>query len=76
VGEAAHEFNAASRAVDWHATGKAPSALADGRDRDRVVFRAINAFHEAAQVDLGVGGSFERRSPPRARPIVAACSRK
>jgi hypothetical protein len=71
VVEAAHEFNAASRAVDWRATGKTPGTLADGRERNPTVFRAINAFHEAARVDLGVGGSFERRGPPGAGPAPA-----
>ncbi|WP_031519797.1 hypothetical protein [Streptomyces sp. NRRL F-5123] len=55
--EAAHTLNAASRAVDWQATGKQPGTLADWRDRNREVFAAINAFHESARVDLGVSGS-------------------
>jgi hypothetical protein len=55
--EAAHTLNAASRAVDWQATGKQPGTLADWRNRNREVFAAINAFHEAARIDLGVTGS-------------------
>ncbi|MFI0940937.1 hypothetical protein [Streptomyces sp. NPDC021020] len=55
--EAAHDLNAASRAVDWQATGKQPGTLTDWRDRNREVFAAINAFHESARVDLGVSGS-------------------
>jgi hypothetical protein len=55
--EAAHDLNAASRAVDWQATGKQPGTLSDWRNRNREVFTAINAFHEAARVDLGVSGS-------------------
>ncbi|WP_329177117.1 hypothetical protein [Streptomyces sp. NBC_01477] len=55
--EAAHDLNAASRAVDWQATGRTPGTLDDWRDRNRAVFAAINTFHEAARVDLGVSGS-------------------
>lgn len=55
--EAAHDLNAASRAVDWQATGKQPGTLTDWRDRNREVFAAINTFHESARVDLGVSGS-------------------
>ncbi|MFI0718034.1 hypothetical protein [Streptomyces sp. NPDC021224] len=55
--EAAHDLNAASRAVDWQATGKQPGTLTDWRDRNREVFAAINAFHESARTDLGVSGS-------------------
>ncbi|MEC3995571.1 hypothetical protein VSR01_19375 [Actinacidiphila sp. DG2A-62] len=52
--EAAHNLNAASRAVDRHATGRTPGTLADGRERNRAVL--IDAFHEAARGDVGVSG--------------------
>ncbi len=39
------------------ATGRTPGTLDDWRDRNRAVFAAINTFHEAARVDLGVSGS-------------------
>ncbi|MFI1091848.1 hypothetical protein [Streptomyces sp. NPDC020917] len=55
--EVAHDLNAASREVDWQATGKQPGTLDDWRERNRAVFRCINALHEAARVDLGVSGS-------------------
>jgi hypothetical protein len=54
--EAAHNLNAASRAVDRHVTGRTPGTLTDGRERNRTVFRVINAFHEAARGDVGVSG--------------------
>jgi hypothetical protein len=62
--EAAHDLNAASRAVDWQATGKTPGTLTDWRDRNREVFAAINAFHEAARTDLGVSGSVTGETHP------------
>ncbi|WP_326611462.1 hypothetical protein OG949_19730 [Streptomyces scopuliridis] len=54
VVEAAHELHAAVRAIDWQATGKTEGTLEEWRERDRVAFRAINEFHEAARSDLGV----------------------
>ncbi|MFF7192615.1 hypothetical protein ACFZAM_02705 [Streptomyces sp. NPDC008079] len=57
VVEAAHDLNAAALAVDWQATGKTPDTLEAWRDRNRATFRAINAFHETARVDLGVSGT-------------------
>jgi hypothetical protein len=57
VVEAAHTLNAASLEVDWQAMGKTPGTLDDWRARNRAVFTAINAFHEAARTDLGVSGS-------------------
>jgi hypothetical protein len=51
VVEAAHDLNAASRAVDWHATGETSGTLTDWRDRNRAVFRAVNAVREATRVD-------------------------
>ncbi|SHK57178.1 hypothetical protein [Actinacidiphila paucisporea] len=62
--EAAHDLNAASRAVDWQATGKTAGTLDDWRDRNREVFAAINTFHEAARTDLGVSGSVTGESHP------------
>jgi hypothetical protein len=62
--ETAHDLNAASRAVDWQATGKQPGTLTDWRDLNRAVFRAINAFHEAARADLGVSGSVSGEAHP------------
>ncbi|MGW5351056.1 hypothetical protein ACWERV_11130 [Streptomyces sp. NPDC004031] len=62
--EAAHDLNAASRAVDWQATGKQPGTLTDWRDRNREAFAAINAFHESARVDLGVSGSVTGETHP------------
>ncbi|MFE4174195.1 hypothetical protein ACFRR7_19460 [Streptomyces sp. NPDC056909] len=56
VVEAAHELNAAALAVDWQATGKTAGSVEEWRERNRVVFREINQFHEAARVDLGVQG--------------------
>jgi hypothetical protein len=55
--EAAHDLNAVSLEVDWQATGRTVDTLDAWRDRNRAVFRAINAFHEAARSDLGVRGS-------------------
>jgi hypothetical protein len=54
--EAAHNLNAASRAVDRHVTGRTPGTLTDGRERNRTAFRAINAFPKAARGDVGVSG--------------------
>jgi len=62
--EAAHTLNAASREVDWQATGRTPGTLPDWRDRNRAVFRAINTFHEAARTDLGVSGTVTGDSHP------------
>ena len=57
VVEAAHHLNAVTLEIDWQATGKTPGTLDHWRDRNRAVFRAINAFHESARADLGVSGS-------------------
>ncbi|WUV81166.1 hypothetical protein OG552_17410 [Streptomyces sp. NBC_01476] len=62
--EAAHALNAASREVDWQATGRTPGTLGEWRDRNRAVFRAINDFHEAAREDLGVSGSVTGEAHP------------
>lgn len=70
--EAAHDLNAASRAVDWQATGKQPGTLTDWRDRNREVFAAINTFHEAARVDLGVAGSVTGANHPERGLLLPA----
>lgn len=62
--EVAHDLNAASREIDWQATGKQPGTLDDWRERNRAVFRCINGFHEAAREDLGVSGSVTGESHP------------
>ncbi|MFJ5607976.1 hypothetical protein ACIQCJ_01010 [Streptomyces sp. NPDC093221] len=64
VVEAAHNLNAAALAVDWQATGKTPDTLPTWRDRNRAVFRAINAFHEVAREDLGVSGTLTGDTHP------------
>lgn len=72
--EAAHALNAASREVDWQATGKTPGTLADWRTRNRTAFQAINAFHEAAREDSGRQGLGDGGVPPGARPVAAVGS--
>ncbi|MYS22583.1 hypothetical protein GA0115240_142320 [Streptomyces sp. DvalAA-14] len=64
VVEAGHNLNAAALEVDWQATGKTPGSLEHWRDRNRAVFRAINAFHQAARDDLGVSGSVVGETHP------------
>lgn len=64
VVEAAHDLNATTLEIDWQAMGKTPGSLDDWRARHRTVFRAINAFHEAARTDLGVSGSLTGESHP------------
>ena len=54
--EAAHNLNALAREIDWQADGDVHGSLEDWRDRNRAVFRAINAFHDSAREDLGVQG--------------------
>lgn len=66
VVEAAHDVNSIVFKVDWQATGKIDGTREDWRERNRAVFRVINAFHEAARVDLGVSGSVTgERHPDR-----------
>ncbi|MEU7132959.1 hypothetical protein [Streptomyces sp. NPDC046261] len=57
VVEAAHELNSVTLDVDWQAMGKITGSLEEWRARNRAVFGAINAFHDAARTDLGVTGS-------------------
>ncbi|MCT9092598.1 hypothetical protein N4G70_27565 [Streptomyces sp. ASQP_92] len=64
VVEAAHELNAFALSVDWQATGKVHGTLEEWRERNRAVFRSINAFHEAARADLGVTGSVSGEQHP------------
>jgi len=62
--EASHKLNAVGLQVDWQAMGKVTATLADWRDRNRAVFGAINAFHDAAREDLGVSGSVTGEQHP------------
>ncbi|MCM2393083.1 hypothetical protein [Streptomyces albipurpureus] len=57
--EAAHELNSAAHAIDWRAHGRTSGTLEEWRALHRTVFEAINRFHEAARVDLGVNGRFQ-----------------
>lgn len=64
VVEAAHTLNALALEVDWQASGKVHGSLEDWRERNRSVFRAINAFHDAAREDLGVQGQVRGGTHP------------
>ncbi|NBM17484.1 hypothetical protein GUY61_18050 [Streptomyces sp. GC420] len=64
VVEAAHQLNAAALQIDWQATGRVTGSLEEWRERNRVTFKEINEFHEAARVDLGVQGSLKDESHP------------
>jgi hypothetical protein len=64
VVEAAHALNALALEVDWQASGKVHGSLEDWRERNRSVFRAINAFHDAAREDLGVQGQVRGGTHP------------
>ncbi|MGW6461920.1 hypothetical protein ACWF94_39330 [Streptomyces sp. NPDC055078] len=64
VVEAAHDLNAVCLEVDWQAHGKVTGSLEEWRERNRAVFRSINAFHEAARSDLGVSGSVTGEQHP------------
>ncbi|MGW6743089.1 hypothetical protein ACWGDX_20575 [Streptomyces sp. NPDC055025] len=75
VVEAAHELNAAALAVDWQATGKTAGSLEEWRERNRVVFREINQFHEAARVDLGVQGKVTGDNHPE-RDLLLPSARR
>ncbi|MFE7131941.1 hypothetical protein ACFVIM_13860 [Streptomyces sp. NPDC057638] len=57
VVEVAHELNVMTLEVDWQANGKITGSLEEWRERNRVLFRQINVFHDAARDDLGVRGS-------------------
>ncbi|MEV7427077.1 hypothetical protein [Streptomyces sp. NPDC091212] len=72
VVEAAHELHAAVRAVDWQATGKVEGTLDEWRERNRVAFREINEFHEAARVDLGVQGKVTGENHPERDLLLPA----
>ncbi|MEU6000531.1 hypothetical protein ABZ837_22235 [Streptomyces sp. NPDC047197] len=64
VVEAAHSLNAVALKIDWQATGKVSGTLDEWRERNRAVFRAITAFHDAARQDLGVSGSVTGEQHP------------
>ncbi|MGX1975445.1 hypothetical protein [Streptomyces kronopolitis] len=63
--EAAHKLNEVALQLDWQANGKVTGTLAEWRDRNRIVFAAINAFHDAAREDLGVSGSVTGEQHPQ-----------
>ncbi|WP_165371788.1 hypothetical protein [Streptomyces sp. L-9-10] len=75
VVEAAHELHAAVRALDWQATGKTTGTLEEWRERNRVAFREINQFHEAARVDLGVQGKVTGENHPERDLLLPAARR-
>ncbi|OEU90785.1 hypothetical protein DB35_03655 [Streptomyces abyssalis] len=64
VVEAGHRLNAAVAEVDWQATGRTSGTLDEWRARNRAAFQAINNFHDAARVDLGVKGNVSGESHP------------
>ncbi|WP_139151354.1 hypothetical protein [Streptomyces sp. WMMB 322] len=64
VVEAGHRLNAAANKVDWQATGRESGTLAEWRAKHRAAFEAINQFHDAARVDLGVQGNVTGESHP------------
>ncbi|MFD5428098.1 hypothetical protein [Streptomyces sp. NPDC127084] len=76
VVEAAHELNAVALQVDWQATGKVAGALEDWRERNRATFRAINDFHEAARVDLGVDGRVSGERHPERDLLLPSAQRE
>lgn len=75
VVEAAHELHAAVRAIDWQANGKVTGTLEEWRERNRVAFRAINAFHESARADLGVQGRVTGEQHPERDLLLPAARR-
>lgn len=62
--EAGHELNTVLSEIDWQATGRITGTLEEWRERHRAAFRCINAFHEAARVDLGIQGSVTGEKHP------------
>ncbi|WSQ19991.1 hypothetical protein OG237_22540 [Streptomyces zaomyceticus] len=76
VVEAAHELNAVALQVDWQANGKVEGTLEEWRERNRAVFRAINAFHESARVDLGVDGSVSGEQHPERDLLLPSARRE
>ncbi|MDX3855052.1 hypothetical protein [Streptomyces sp. AK02-01A] len=76
VVEAAHELNAATVAIEWQATGKTVGTLEEWRERNRAGFRGINAFHEAARVDLGVQGNVSGEKHPERDLLLPAARRE
>ncbi|WP_233518333.1 hypothetical protein [Streptomyces corynorhini] len=75
VVEAAHELHARVRAIDWQATGRTTGTLEEWRDLNRDAFRQINAFHEAARVDLGVRGRVTGEIHPERDLLLPAARR-
>ncbi|WP_327368701.1 hypothetical protein [Streptomyces sp. NBC_01217] len=75
VVEAAHQLASAGAQVDWQAKGTAEGTLDDWRERNRVVFREINEFHEQARVDLGVQGSVKGEKHPERDLLLPPQSR-
>ncbi|MFF5567833.1 hypothetical protein ACFY6Y_24805 [Streptomyces sp. NPDC012829] len=75
VVEAAHELHAMVRAIDWQATGKTVGTLEEWRERNRAAFRGINAFHEAARVNLGVQGKVTGENHPERDLLLPAARR-
>ena len=57
--EHAHGVQKAVAAIEWQARGIVDDTLETWRGLHVAAFQAINRFHEAARVDLGVTGSFE-----------------
>ena len=57
--EHAHGVQKAVAAIEWQARGVVDDTLESWRGLHVAAFQAINRFHEAARVDLGVTGSFE-----------------
>ena len=76
VVEAAHDLNAAAAQIDWQANGKIDGTLEDWRERNRVVFRAINEFHEQARVDLGVDGRVSGENHPERDLLLPSARRE
>lgn len=62
--EAGHELNTMLAEIDWQATGRITGTLPEWRERHRAAFKRINAFHEAARVDLGIQGSVTGEKHP------------
>ncbi|MGA5559826.1 hypothetical protein ACPCUV_01340 [Streptomyces platensis] len=76
VVEAAHDLNALALKVDWQASGRIGGTLEEWRDRNRAVFRGINAFHEAARSDLGVDGGVTGEKHPERDLLLPPAQRE
>lgn len=73
--EAGHELNLLLSEIEWQATGRITGTLAEWRERHRAAFRAVNAFHQAARVDLGIRGSVTGEMHPE-RDLLLPDSRR